>query len=783
LQLKESRSSADADVMVPAARLAAALAATLALLSLTSAAVAAPTITEFPIPSHDRGPRGIVAGPDGALWFAQDAGGGGIGRSTTAGSITEFSSGGVGTAEAIALGPDGNLWFTEPSEEAIVRMTPSGTAKEFGLNKGLLSELLTNVTPAGIASGPDGNLWFTIASNPAGIGRITPTGTGTVFSSGLGAGSKPQGIAAGPDGDLWFTETANPAKIGRITTSGAITEFSTSLTANSQPQGIAAGPDGNLWFTESADPGRIGRITPTGTITEFTTGLTTNSQPEGITAADDGNLYFTEFKNPGRIGRITPSGTITEFATPTTNSQPEQIAEGPDGNIWFTENGNHGQIARLTVAPIVGQATASSVSEQTAGVSAPVRANSQPTSYYFEYGPTTAYGSQSASSSAGSGATSSPVTGEVGSLTPATLYHIRAVATNASGTTYGADQTFTTTAPPSALTEAARGISLTGAVLPALVNPQGQSTSYHFDWGTTSAYGAQLPVVDLGVGADTSDHALEQGLTGLAPGTEYHFRVVASNCGGCPEGTAYGADQTFTTTPEPTVETGGGTGGPTGVSDPPPSPAPSVGPLDPHLPQGLAPSGPLDQPLSAAVAPPALGHSAQLKAVAGRVLVQLPGDTTRRPLEDVGDVPMGAWIDASRGAVALSTAIDRSGHTQSATVWGAEFRVAQATTPPGMTILTLRAPTSCTHRPIRDAARASRSRGRGGSALWAKDNHGHFSTRGQNSVATVRGTYWETVERCDGTLTFVRHGLVSVRDLHRHRTVLVGAGHRYLAKR
>ena len=66
--------------------------------------------------------------------------------------------------------------------------------------------------------------------------------------------------------------------------------------------------------------------------------------------------------------------------------------------------------------------------------------------------------------------------------------------------------------------------------------------------------------------------------------------------------------------------------------------------------------------------------------------------------------------------------------------------------------------------------------------LWAKDNHGHFSTRGQNSVATVRGTRWQTVERCDGTLTVVSQGRVGVRVIGGHRTILVTAGHSYLAK-
>jgi hypothetical protein len=39
------------------------------------------------------------------------------------------------------------------------------------------------------------------------------------------------------------------------------------------------------------------------------------------------------------------------------------------------------------------------------------------------------------------------------------------------------------------------------------------------------------------------------------------------------------------------------------------------------------------------------------------------------------------------------------------------------------------------------------------------------------------------VDRCDGTLTRVTSGAVSVRDFRRHRTVLVRAGHSYLARR
>ena len=66
--------------------------------------------------------------------------------------------------------------------------------------------------------------------------------------------------------------------------------------------------------------------------------------------------------------------------------------------------------------------------------------------------------------------------------------------------------------------------------------------------------------------------------------------------------------------------------------------------------------------------------------------------------------------------------------------------------------------------------------------LWGKDTNGRFVTRGRNAVATVRGTAWLTRDTCAGTLVQVTKGVVSVHDLVRKRTVLVRAGHRYLAR-
>ena len=65
--------------------------------------------------------------------------------------------------------------------------------------------------------------------------------------------------------------------------------------------------------------------------------------------------------------------------------------------------------------------------------------------------------------------------------------------------------------------------------------------------------------------------------------------------------------------------------------------------------------------------------------------------------------------------------------------------------------------------------------------LWGSGK-GKFRTSGKYSSATVRGTIWLVQDECDGTLTKVTRGTVQVRDLKRKKTVIVKAGHSYLAR-
>jgi hypothetical protein len=195
---------------------------------------------------------------------------------------------------------------------------------------------------------------------------------------------------------------------------------------------------------------------------------------------------------------------------------------------------------------------------------------------------------------------------------------------------------------------------------------------------------------------------------------------------------------------------------------------------------------------AAGVAPharPVLGRSMAVTPVAGTVQVRLPNGTGYVPLADAGSIPPATVVDARAGRLELQTAV-AGGRTQTATFWGAVFEIRQARSGRGMTDIVLKGgrPAECPSPAAALGRIASFSLGSGRASakptsggLWAKDKHGRFRSRGRNSVATVRGTRWLTKETCAGTLTRVAEGAVAVRDTRRHKTVLVRAGHSYLA--
>jgi len=241
------------------------------------------------------------------------------------------------------------------------------------------------------------------------------------------------------------------------------------------------------------------------------------------------------------------SVTVTEFL-PNTTYHYRVSATNANG----TTNGADMTFTTLPQAPTAVTNGASAVTTTGATLNGTVNANGASTTVTFEYGTTTGYGiTVTATQSPVTGSTDTAVSRAISGLTNGITYHYRVVATNAGGTIYGADMTFTAGAPaPTATTNAASGIGTTSATLNGTVNANNNSTTVTFEYGETTAYGRTAVAVQSPVTGSTNT-AVNVTVSDLSPNTTYHFRVRAESVGG----TTYGADMTFTTGAAPTVVT------------------------------------------------------------------------------------------------------------------------------------------------------------------------------------------------------------------------------------
>ncbi|MFA6385816.1 MAG: hypothetical protein WCW29_03665, partial [Candidatus Paceibacterota bacterium] len=164
----------------------------------------------------------------------------------------------------------------------------------------------------------------------------------------------------------------------------------------------------------------------------------------------------------------------------------------------------------------------------------------------FQFGTTTSYGTTTIEN--GSFGTGAYIKNRAG-LTCGTLYHYRSYATNSAGTSYGNDQTFTTSTcttitVPTLTTEPATGVTSTDATLNGTIVSNGGSNTTvvrGFNYGLTTSYGSLVRDVTetnpFGIGS------FSKNASSLICNTLYHYRSYATNN----IGTGYGNDQTFTT--------------------------------------------------------------------------------------------------------------------------------------------------------------------------------------------------------------------------------------------
>jgi hypothetical protein len=280
-------------------------------------------------------------------------------------------------------------------------------------------------------------------------------------------------------------------------------------------------------------------------ITSSSVTLEGNVDPEGTPTT-----YQFQYGQSGSYGLLTPAtpqGVGSDWANhevessltglaPSTEYHYRLLAIGANGTSYgsdrtFTTNG----------PPSIDSESASQEAQTSVTVAAYIKPYGLDTHYQVEYGATESYGSSTASVDKGDQA--GEVTIELNGLSLSTTYHYRFVASNSEGTTYGPDQTVSTTPAARVENESGSDATDTEATLRASVDDFGQASTYDYEYGTNTSYGSVTPTRSL-AGVTGPAPAMAE-ISALHPETTYHFRIVTSN----EFGTVAGTDVSFSTAP------------------------------------------------------------------------------------------------------------------------------------------------------------------------------------------------------------------------------------------
>ena len=423
---------------------------------------------------------------------------------------------------------------------------------------------LVTATTATLNGNADPNLaastgWFRYSATSPGscndsFGTRTPTSGGT----NLGAGNAPVAYLANLSGLLPGTTYYYCALASNLvgTGFGALTSFTTPPTApivttnaasaitssTAQLNGTtnARGASTTGWFRyDTTNPGTCNdsfgfRVPFTGG-TALGAGNTGVAFNEGLTGLSLATTYYYCAISQNVVG--TSFGAVVSF---TTTAAP----------------------------PAVVTLAATGITTVAATMNANVTPNGAATTGWFRYSTTSpgacndSFGTRAPSSGGtalGSGTSAVPFSVTPATLTTGATYYFCAIAQNSAGTSFGAVLSFQTTpTAPGLNTLAATAIGGTTATLNGSANPNGDTTTGWFRFGTTvpgtcdESYGTRAPATGgTNLGAGTSAAGFSEALTGLTPGQTYYFCARASNG----VGTVTGNVLSFTTPQAPSVTT------------------------------------------------------------------------------------------------------------------------------------------------------------------------------------------------------------------------------------
>jgi hypothetical protein len=197
-----------------------------------------------------------------------------------------------------------------------------------------------------------------------------------------------------------------------------------------------------------------------------------------------------------------------------------------------------------------------------------------------------------------------------------------------------------------------------------------------------------------------------------------------------------------------------------------------------------------------------LGKAVDVAPITGTVLIAVPaGATISRaggqlaavaaakglkfvPLTNARQIPVGSFLDTSRGTVGVTAASGKQNIDFTGQFAGGIFQLLQGRTQKGLSTLNLQdtkpRATACAASIGKKAGVAKAKASNKVLGLLHSSVHGSFTTRGQYSSATARGTAWTIQDECAGTLVHVTRDVVSVENLATRKSILVHQGHSLL---
>ncbi len=298
---------------------------------------------------------------------------------------------------------------------------------------------------------------------------------------------------------------------------------------------------------------------------EIVPGADFSNSPQSIAVDSVRHLLYVVSSSKVAVYQTGDGARINDFATGIAGEQLRGVAVDENNGRVYVSNRANGKVYAFGFVPTpdVTDGFADTLTAGAATLHATVNPNGVPVSdCHFQYVDDARFqlhgfanaANANCAGNPGSGSTAVPVSSALSGLSSATEYHFRFFAANANGVATGAVGTFVTLGPQVKGAQAS-AISDTGATLQARINPNGEETTYSFQYVSQAdfdqsryANAVTVPVAPVGIGGGSAFVDVSQAISGLAPDTGYHYRAVASN----PSATITGPDTGLATYRTPT---------------------------------------------------------------------------------------------------------------------------------------------------------------------------------------------------------------------------------------